>query len=804
MNTVKLNYDPNRDYKFGCVISTYNRPELVASTFRSINKSFIPDDLLFIVVDDASSIETDVELNHDRIYIKKHKNLGVANSLVMGWDILELLGIDYFINLDSDVEVSRNWLSALLNAFQSYEGKCVVTGFDGTNHMSKCENNFLRNKKSIGGINLFFHKSLYRSLRPALTSFDARFSSINEIVRSQNSYGTNPKVHPEYNGWDWGVCVFCETQLIRMLCTKPSVVQHVGYYGMNSKFFKKGRPLFERAKDFKDACVPKIIHQTWKDHRLPDHLKIMQESVIEHHQDYEYKFWSDQDIENFLRVNYPNIYWFYQKNFEYIIQKIDFIRLLLLYHFGGVYIDIDSFCLKSVDGVLGYPCSFVTTDKHPAFSDKHYPIVLNNAFIAAERNNDLIRRIMSGILEYQDPEDYTEFCSFKTSYTKVLKSAGPLCITDVYLRYGYKSLVNKLSSNYFFGVDYDKSMNLSDIASFSKSIGEKVQECHIVHMHESSWWKLNGKGIDPPLNLYFVGADSSFGSIAKSDLKTSLINDSEEDFLYLINKISDAKFFDEPFKHIYIDNFLSESHFSELTASISTPAARNTRELINYLFHSHYILAETSAHSFNMEKYVKDYEEGFPERGPTAVGFHGIAFKLLKRRLEKNNLLKSLVRFMNSSVFHYCLRNKFSIKESTDIKSSVQKHLSGYEVSPHPGSRTKALIYSLNVNPSSELEKMKVHTRLLSLKPEYEYVKRFWDKNPDYDTTFLPWSWCSTKKIINENNSLIIFSPSNETTHAEKLKYNHLLFQRTQIKGELLYKDSKKYLPTEYINIPRE
>ncbi len=38
-------------------------------------------------------------------------------------------------------------------------------------------------------------------------------------------------------------------------------------------------------------------------------------------------------------------------------------------------------------------------------------------------------------------------------------------------------------------------------------------------------------------------------------------------FEYLINKISEAKFHDEPFEHIYIENFFNIDHFFEIINS---------------------------------------------------------------------------------------------------------------------------------------------------------------------------------------------------------------------------------------------
>ena len=56
-------------------------------------------------------------------------------------------------------------------------------------------------------------------------------------------------------------------------------------------------------------------------------------------------------------------------------------------------------------------------------------------------------------------------------------------------------------------------------------------------------------------------------------------------FDYILEKIKKATFFNKPFEHIYIENFLSDEHFQIVTncSEIKLPAAANTKELISIL-----------------------------------------------------------------------------------------------------------------------------------------------------------------------------------------------------------------------------
>jgi len=116
--------------------------------------------------------------------------------------------------------------------------------------------------------------------------------------------------------------------------------------------------------------------------------------------------------------------------------------------------------------------------------------------------------------------------------------------------------------------------------------------------------------------------------------------------------------------------------------------------------------------------------------------------------------------------------------------------LDGYEISPHPDVRKKAATFMVNINPSSESEKMNHHTHYLKFKESYAYVKQFWSGNRQIDRAWVPWSWTDTVKQQTKNNTIVLFSPSNDTLHGVKADYNHLSTQRTQLYGNLWYKTS--------------
>jgi hypothetical protein len=266
-------------------------------------------------------------------------------------------------------------------------------------------------------------------------------------------------------------------------------------------------------------------------------------------------------------------------------------------------------------------------------------------------------------------------------------------------------------------------------------------------------------------------------------------------FDYIIDKINNATIINEPFPHLDIQQFLSEEHLNIILndKQIHFKEMNTNSELYKLLITTGWKIQAFPGCVANWESYISsisNYKSSDP------VETVGITFRLNKY---KNKIIEELIRFMNSDIFHNTLRKKFNIKEETTVISAIQKNLTGYEISPHPDIRNKCLTYLLNIN-NAELEQKDCHTQLLEFKPKYKYIEDYWNKNTHIERCWVPWDWCNRIKTMNKNNSMIIFKPDSSppTLHAVKLDYNHLLYQRTQIYGNLMYKQPHKYLPSNY------
>jgi len=92
--------------------------------------------------------------------------------------------------------------------------------------------------------------------------------------------------------------------------------------------------------------IPKKIHQIWLGDAFPDRFKKWQESWLFYNTDYEYKLWTDDNID--IELENKEIF----KNTENLGAKSDILRYNILKQQGGIYIDTDFECIKNFDDLL--------------------------------------------------------------------------------------------------------------------------------------------------------------------------------------------------------------------------------------------------------------------------------------------------------------------------------------------------------------------------------------------------------------------------------------------------------------------
>jgi mannosyltransferase OCH1-like enzyme len=216
---------------------------------------------------------------------------------------------------------------------------------------------------------------------------------------------------------------------------------------------------------FEKHSIPKIIIQTWKTNSVPERYMQLINSIKKSNPDYQHLFFTDNDIEDFLKQNYPEYYQTYL-NLPIKIQRIDFFRYIAVYHYGGFYMDLDMLCLKPFDDLLKYGCVFPIDElignnmcnlrRYKPFCDKGYYYLLGQYAFAAAPKHPFIKSLIDKI--HTNINKYIKYVNFD-SEDYVYKTTGPDFVTELYINYKEKDdifVVNNGKRQYFG--DYAKHM----------------------------------------------------------------------------------------------------------------------------------------------------------------------------------------------------------------------------------------------------------------------------------------------------------------------------------------------------------
>ena len=173
--------------------------------------------------------------------------------------------------------------------------------------------------------------------------------------------------------------------------------------------------------------IPRIIHQTWRTRRVPDRWNRTVESVRRYNAlEFEYRLWTDDDIHEFVREKEPNLYQHTFVKYPLNIQRVDAFRYVVLYHLGGIYIDMDNGCSQPFESLLDALETLDPQSTHLAAFPRTSPIGISNGFMISTQGHPLFYILISRLLLFNH--------NYLIDYLTVMMTAGPtyLSINEFY------------------------------------------------------------------------------------------------------------------------------------------------------------------------------------------------------------------------------------------------------------------------------------------------------------------------------------------------------------------------------------
>ncbi|KAF1938622.1 hypothetical protein EJ02DRAFT_409979 [Clathrospora elynae] len=172
---------------------------------------------------------------------------------------------------------------------------------------------------------------------------------------------------------------------------------------------------FDYAATFTETQIPRLIHYIWfKDlyatregaTQIPSVGSRSPELCRQFNPGYEIRMWNATSAREFLAAEYA---WFLPTydGYRYPIQRIDALKYFVLWHFGGVYMDLDIACRRSLDPLLGFPAWF------PEAS----PLGVNNDLMASRKGHSILREMTEGLITHNR--------NYLSPYLTIFWTTGP-------------------------------------------------------------------------------------------------------------------------------------------------------------------------------------------------------------------------------------------------------------------------------------------------------------------------------------------------------------------------------------------
>ncbi len=201
--------------------------------------------------------------------------------------------------------------------------------------------------------------------------------------------------------------------------------------------------------------IPKIIHYCWFGEKMPERLKENVKSWQKLFPKYEIRIWTEDNF-NLL----DNKYCKKSYDFKKYAYTSDYVRLRVIYEFGGIYLDTDMKAMKHFGDIF--------EDSDMTLGFEHQKLIATG-FISAVPKHPLIKQLLD-IYDLFDTVEYDKIPFFINNelFTFLLCSEYGLILSNKYQELATRIKVYPME--YF-------------------SLLEATPKSVVLHLHEASWKK---------------------------------------------------------------------------------------------------------------------------------------------------------------------------------------------------------------------------------------------------------------------------------------------------------------------------
>ena len=176
------------------------------------------------------------------------------------------------------------------------------------------------------------------------------------------------------------------------------------------------------------------IIQTWKTSEIPHYYSAYMDKLAHYNEGYTHVFFTDETIIKFFTFVCPEYYDTF-RGLKYKIQQIDFFRYLAVYHYGGIYLDLDMEIVASFDDINKEKCVFPVELSNTGGND----ILVGNYAFYAPKGHPFLKHIIDNIVNppmtLSEIEEAQKNNGDDKEHVYVYCTTGPELVTRCYWTY---------------------------------------------------------------------------------------------------------------------------------------------------------------------------------------------------------------------------------------------------------------------------------------------------------------------------------------------------------------------------------
>ncbi len=173
--------------------------------------------------------------------------------------------------------------------------------------------------------------------------------------------------------------------------------------------------------------IPRVIHQimaytkTWGQD-VPQQWNASYQSVLAQNVgEFEHHLWTDEEMHMFIQKHEPEFYKNTYITYKYDMQRVDSFRYVLLYHFGGIYVDMDNGCNRPFKDLLATLEALDPDSPHLAAFPRSEAFGVETDLLISTAGHPLYKQLISRLYLFNH--------YFLFHFWTILVSAGPIYVS---------------------------------------------------------------------------------------------------------------------------------------------------------------------------------------------------------------------------------------------------------------------------------------------------------------------------------------------------------------------------------------